>query len=134
MIKLNIDSNILDKLGFSEYWDKNGDWGGRTLLFKNDVRFRIVEQLEMDDIYEGYGALGGCKPLYVSNHFYFAGWFATPSTDAKNHDLFFLHEMYECIEWEYPDCLEEFVSKCESLNMKVYIDDYLSMREPNNIN
>ena len=48
---------VLDKLGFSEYWDENGTWGGRTLTFKNGIRFRIIEQGEMDDDTEGYPSM-----------------------------------------------------------------------------
>lgn len=57
--------------------------------------------------------------------FHFAGWFAIPKTQGYS-DLFFLHEMYECIEKYYNSCLPEFVEKCDSLKMKVYIDEYLS--------
>lgn len=103
MRKLNITDTILDKLGFSEYWDEHGTWGGRTLTFSNGTKFRIIEQEEMDDEHDGYGVLSGIESTYVANHFYFAGWFAIPKTDAGHYDLFFLHEMYECIEKEYPD-------------------------------
>lgn len=122
MSKLNITDRILDKLGFSEYWDENCDWGGRTLTFSNGTRFRIIEQGEMDDDTEGYSPNG----RYIANHFHFAGWFALPKTKAPDYDLFFLHEMYECIKKEYPGCLDEFLAKCEKLKMKVYIDEYLS--------
>jgi len=131
MRKLNITDTILDKLGFSEYWDEHGTWGGRTLTFSNGTRFRIIEQEEMDDEHEGYGALSGSEATYVANHFYFAGFFAIPKIDANHYDLFFLHEMYECIEKEYPDCLEEFTAKCKGLNMKPYIHYYLTERGQN---
>ena len=49
MKRLNITDKILDKLGFSEYWDEHCTWGGRTLTFSNGTRFRIIEQEEMDD-------------------------------------------------------------------------------------
>jgi hypothetical protein len=127
---LNITDRILDKLGFSEYWDEHGTWGGRTLIFDNGTRFRIVEQSEMDDMYEGYAAMSHNEPIYVSNHFYFAGWFANPrKMDTTHYDLFFLHQLYECIEKEYPDCLGEFTAKCKELNMYPYIRDYLAERE-----
>jgi hypothetical protein len=127
MSKLLITDTILDKLGFSEYWDEHGTWGGRTLAFNNGVRFRIIEQEEMDDDTEGYASFG----RYIAHHYYFAGWFAIPKIDSPNYDLFFLHEMYECIEKEYPDCIGEFVAKCKDLNMKPYIDDYLTERKEN---
>ena len=125
MRRLNITGSVLDKLGFSEYWDEHGTWGGRTLTFSNEKRFRIIEQEEMEDENEGYGAMSNSKPTYTANYFYFVGWFAIPKTEARHYNLFFLHEMYECIEKEYPECLDEFVSKCETGNMKTYIEDYL---------
>jgi hypothetical protein len=85
----------------------------------------------MDDEHEGYGAMSNSEPRYIANHFYFAGWFAMPKSDARHYDLFFLHEMYECIEKEYPDCLDEFIAKCKELNMKPYIDEYLAVRGEN---
>lgn len=122
MKRLNLTDTILDKLGFSEYWDEHGTWGGRTLTFKNGVNFRIIDYDETDDDTDGYG-----DGAYVAQHFYFTGWFATPKIDGDS-DLFFLHEMYECVEKYYPTCLEEFVEKCNRLKMKVYIDDYLLWR------
>ena len=124
MKRLNITDKILDKLGFSEYWDEHCTWGGRTLTFSNGTMFRIIEQEEMDDDSEGYSS-DGC---YVAAHFYFADWFAITETDKGIFDLFFLHEMYECIEKCYPDCIDEFVSKCKELKMGSYIDDFLKER------
>ena len=119
--KLNITSTILDKLGFSEYWDEHGTWGGRTLTFGNGTMFRIVEQCEMDDDEEGYG-----NGKYVANHYYFSGWFAIPNKDASCHyDLFFIDEMCYCIEKEYPECLSEFINKCKKLNMEYYLPEHL---------
>jgi hypothetical protein len=68
-VKLNITDTILDKLGFSEYQDEHGTWGGRTLTFSDGTRFRII-----------------------------------------------------------PD---EFVAKCKDVNMKPYIDAYLTERGQN---
>ena len=123
MRKLNLTDKILDKLGFSEYNDEHGTWGGRTLTFRMGTRFRIVDQEEMDDDTEGYG-----EGMYIAAHFYFGGWFAWEKIEGE-HDLYFLHEMYECIKKYYPSCVDEFVEKCESLKMKVYIDDYINFSE-----
>lgn len=124
MRKLNITDRVLSKLGFSEYWDEDATWGGRTLTFSNGTRFRIIEQEEMDDDMEGYS-----NGIYVAHYFCFAGWFALGNTNIDGGcDLFFLHEMYECIEKYYPTCLQEFVDKCKSLKMQIYIDEYLSER------
>lgn len=122
MLKLNLTSTILDKLGFSEYWDEHGTWGGRTLTFKNGVQFRIAEQEEMNDDSDGYGS----NPTYVANHYYFTGWFALPKIDAPHHDLFFLHDLLEVIEANYTDCFEEFMVKCNKLNMGPYVNEYLA--------
>lgn len=133
MRRLNITWEILDKLGFSDYWDEDCDWGGRTLEFSNGTKFRIAVYEEKDDEYDGYGLLGNCEATYVAEHYDFSGFFAIPPTDAGHYDLFFLHEMYECIEKEYPDCLEEFTAKCKELNMKPYIDEYLASRNKKEI-
>ena len=86
MKRLNITDGVLDKLGFSEYWDEHGTWGGRTLTFSNDTIFRIIEQEEMEDDSEGYSKDG----VYVAQYFYFADWFAIPKIDKGHFDLFFL--------------------------------------------
>lgn len=122
--KLNITSEVLDKLGFSEYWDEHCTWGGRTLSFSNGTNFRIVEQNEMEDGNEGYLN----PPYYVSNHFYYSGFFAIPENEKGKTDLFFLHEMYDCIKENYPDCLQEFYDKCEAVYMAGYIDEYLKTK------
>jgi hypothetical protein len=129
MTRLNITDKVLDKLGFSEYWDEHGTWGGRTLTFSNGVMFRIIEQEEMDDDTEGYSSNG----RYVAAHFYFADWFAIPQIDKGHFDLFFLHEMYDCIEKCYPDCLQEFVLKCNSLKMGAYIDEHIKNKSNDKI-
>ena len=124
MRKLNITEDVLDKLGFSEYWDEHCTWGGRTLSFSNGINFRIIENEEMTDDTDWYS-----EPIYISNHFYFAGFFALPVLDAGIHfDLFFIHEMYECIEKVYPECLEEFKQKCIDVKMGIYIDEFINER------
>lgn len=120
-MKLNITSRVLDVLGFSEYWDENCTSGGRTLTFSNGTQFRITQINETDDENEGYGA----EKKYVAEHFYFIGWFALPKTSAEYYELFFLHEMYECIKKEYPSCLEEFVDKCKKLGMYDYLKEWI---------
>lgn len=125
MQKLNITSGVLDALGFSEYWDENGTGGGRTLTFSNGDRFRIYEQDEMDDDSDGRMSEG----CYVANHYWFAGWFAIPKSNSEHRELFFLHEMYECIKTEYPNSLNEFVEKCKAVKMGSYIESYLKSKE-----
>lgn len=115
--KLALTDSILDKLGFSEYWDENGDWGGRTLTFTDGTRFRIIDYCEKDDEDDGYGYGEG---KFRGAHFTFCGWFALPKIDG-DHELFFLHEMYECIQKYYPSCLPEFTEKCIKLLMRSYL-------------
>ena len=74
----------------------------------------------MDDDTEGYG-----NGIYIAHHFSFDGSFALPQIEG-DHDLFFLHEMYECIQKYYPDCLPEFVEKCDKLKMKPYLESYIA--------
>jgi len=116
MRKLAITSSILDKLGFSEYWDENGDWGGRTLTFTDGTRFRIIQQGELED--DNYGYPGG---VFIGEHFTFSGFFALPEV-SSDHDLFFLHEMQTCIAIHYPSGLTEFNNKCKALRMGVYLN------------
>jgi len=116
--KLNITDGVLDALGFSDYWDEDGDWGSRILDFENGTRFRIAEMCESDDK-EG---------LYVAQCFWFSDWYAIPTLllEGQGHtDLFFLHEMYECIAKLYPKCLPEFTCRCNKVKMISYIEEYL---------
>lgn len=126
MTKLSITSKVLDKIGFSEYWDEHGTWGGRTLEFTNGIRFRIAEIDETEDDSEGYSSDGE----YVSNHFFFTDWFAISEPSIKGHfDLFFIHEMYECIRKCYPDCVSEFEAILKKNKMYKYVDRYLKSVE-----
>lgn len=125
MDRLLITSIVLDKLGFSEYCDEDGDWGGRTLTFQNGIQFRIMEQCEIDDDTYGYG-----DGKYISHHYCFGGFFAWPKIEGNiHHDLFFIHEMYECLEKHYPSCLEEFIFKLKALKMYTYIEQFLKERK-----
>ena len=62
--------DILDKLGFSEYWDNNGTSGDRRLvmgepLYAEGINSYTIEVLdEMEDVYEGYGAMSGSESEY----------------------------------------------------------------------
>lgn len=121
MDKLNITSKVLDRLGFSEYWDGDGTSGARTLKFSNGWQFRILEIEENDDDSEGYSHDG----KYVARHWVFVGWHAVPKLDTRAYNLFFLHEMYECIAQVYPQLLAEFVKICRAKKMGYYIDEYI---------
>lgn len=115
--KLNITSGVLDRLGFSPYEDETGEWGFRELGFENGIRFRIVNYDEMDV----FSQQGG--DVYVAEHFVFLTDFAIPKIEKReNLELYFLHEMYFCINKYYADCLNEFREKCFNANMMYYLD------------
>ena len=117
MSKLNITDDVLDKLGFGEYMDGTGDYGTRTLVFKNGQAFRIVEQDQKDDDTDGHWTGG----IYLSNKWYFSGSFAIPEIKTKDSDLYFIHEMYNCINQNYPECTEEFYENCKKVKMEKYL-------------
>lgn len=122
-MKLNITDHVLSKLGFSEYWDDNGNSGSRILEFKNGEVFKISEQCQMDDGNEGYGGMCGQDPMYISNHYCFMGWYASPQIkDVGTIDLFFLSDIYYCIRKYYPECVDEFINKVRSNYMIKYIN------------
>jgi len=100
-----ITDNILDKLGFSEYWDEHCNWGGRTLTFSDGTRFRIIDHEKEDDDGNSLG----------DNYFYFTGRFAIPKIDAAHFDLDYLYQMKDCISQCYPHCLTEFENKIQNL-------------------
>lgn len=116
-MQLNITDKVLDNLGFSEYWDENGDWGGRTLTFSNGTHLRIMDIDEKDDDSDGYSIDG----VYIAHHFVFAPWFAIPKIEGPEINLFFLQDLYLTIERYYPNCTQEFIDKCTFLKMNRYI-------------
>lgn len=123
-MRLNITDDVLDKIGFSEYWDDDGDSGTRTLSFKNGDRLVIVEYLQMDDDTEGYLTNG----IYRSDHYLFVGYKAIPKSE-NDYDLFFLEQMYEVIKELYPNCLNEFLDKCREVKMIEYVQEHIAETE-----
>src|SRR5690348_1840140 len=118
--ELLITDRVLDRLGFSPYWDEHCTWGGRTITFgEKEASIRIIDQEEMDDDTEGNWFDGS----HVSPHFRYAGWFDVPKTDGDS-DLYFLHQLYDVVKYKCPDFLNEFKERCAKNNMKAYIDSY----------
>lgn len=116
---LNLTDSILDKFGFSEYWDDNGDSGTRTLTFSDGTILTIVEVLEhINDnniyYYQIIIVIWDIK-LYLKNSF--------------EQDLYFLHDLFEIIELFYSNCMEEFIEKCKELKIINYIESYLNYRQ-----
>jgi hypothetical protein len=66
--ELLITDRVLDRLGFSEYWDEHSTWGGRNITFGDD-RLRVIDQEEMDDDTEGNWFNGA----HVAAHYRYAG-------------------------------------------------------------
>ena len=112
MRMLNLTDDILDKLGFSGYRDGAGNYGTRTMVFDNGDSLRIMEHDQQDDGSQGYG-----EPVYVSEHFSYVH----KNSPAHSEDLFFLHELYNCVIMWHGDSLIEFRKKCEFLNMGSYL-------------
>jgi hypothetical protein len=115
---LNLTDLILDKFGFSEYWNDNGDSGTRTLTFSDGTILTIVEVLEHinDD------------NILLSNHYCYLGYKAIPKNSFEQ-DLYFLHDLFEIIELFYSNCMEEFIEKCKELKIINYIESYLNYRQ-----
>lgn len=107
-----VTQTVLDRLGFSEYWDENGTWGGRTLTFLDGTKLRIGSFDEMDDDSEGYCPNGRYQP----QTFKFLGWFAIPKVEA-DFEIVFLKDLYKVVKEVYPHCEVEFVGKCKKLKM-----------------
>lgn len=114
--RLPVTSFVLDHLGFHEYHDEHGTWGYRWLII-GDNKFEITEIGETVDDSDGYADWGTFK----SDH-----WSYNKGKKNTHYELFFLHEMYQCIQSEFPvEFLAEFESICRKNKMGVYIDSYL---------
>ncbi len=119
--ELLLTDRVLDRLGFSEYWDEHCTWGGRTITFGDkDVLIRVVDQEEMDDDTEGNWFDGS----HISNHYSYSGWFDIGGNKDDYSDLYFLHQLYEVVKFKCPQYLDEFKERCFKNNMKAYIESY----------
>jgi len=107
---IKITDDILDILGFTEYWDENGSWGGRILKFKDGQWFQIIQSSEDDFGKE-----------YKEDKYSFAGWFANPKIDCGSYDLETIGDMTNCILEQYPNYLKEFKNL---LNNKLNKEQY----------
>jgi hypothetical protein len=113
--ELLLTDKILDILGFTEYQDKNGDDGIRTLFLGENI-FTIWDIGELHDDSYGYG-----KGIYVSHHF-------CTLTDIK--PIYFLHELWDYIN-EKTSQIALFEQICRKNNMGYYIDSYLEWKNKN---
>jgi len=113
--ELLISDRALDWLGFTEYWDMNGDTGDRRLdLGGVGKKYLIWETTDKEDDADGYGQ----HPIQCITHYFF-------EENFRGH-LYFLHELYEDIkEKRTEEELMKFIEKCKNANMGPYIDSYL---------
>lgn len=126
--ELLLSSRILDRLGFSEYWDEHCTWGGRSITFAGDDSIRIIDQEEMDDDTEGNWYDG----VHIAAHYRYSGWFDVPRRDEHDSDLYFLHQLYDVVETIYPQHIAEFIERCKKNNMGGYIESYLEFKTKQN--
>lgn len=130
---LHLTDKVLDKLGFSEYWDGPGDFGDRRLDLgaqKEDKRLvskqqypayliHVIDEQDQDEASgQGYG-----EPEYVPYHF---------TTKDFQKALYFLHDMYEDIAVNRtPEELQVFfeITKKKGINMWPFLSSYLEYKK-----
>jgi hypothetical protein len=128
--ELLLTSELLDNMGFSEYWGDSGDSGSRTLNLgakigderlisnKEYPLYYIHEIDEKNDECDGYcGSLNYC-PFKITNKDF--------------HSMYFLHEMYEDIlSRRTPEELDKFleITKSTNVNCYNYLMSYLKYKE-----
>ncbi len=121
-----LTDKALDVLGFSEYWAGCGDFGERCFGVQGVELYRLVEMDENDDPDMGYG---NGIPEYYPCHY------GEPFTskDSLRH-IYFLHELYDSIESNNPNLLNQFISKtkAKNVNMFPYIESYLEYKNKQN--
>lgn len=116
---MRITDKLLDVLGFSEYWDNNGQSGCRTLTLPSGKRIRIVDVDETDDIMYGYG-----DPQYHSQYYYWGQTFAVNKVNLPPKDLVMLKDLYDLIKDIHGDeALHEFVQLLKDKNMYWCLED-----------
>lgn len=114
-----LTDQILDVIGFTEYWSGCGDFGTRNLdLGGAGYQYQVSEFDSKDDEDDGYGYGPPCR---VPNHF----------GDKDFVHMYFLHEMFDDImERRTSEEVEFFISilKKKGVNLYPYIDSYLKLK------
>lgn len=128
---LLLTNEVLDALGFTEYWAGCGDFGDRRLDLGGvveDVRLTskkeypkyliyVIDGAEQDEASgQGYG-----EPEHIAEHF----------CDKDFRGIYFLHEMFEDIsKRRTPEELDAFteLTKKKGVNMFAYIRSYLEYK------
>ena len=108
--ELLLTEDVLDRLGFTEYHDKGGDYGMRTLWIKED--HYVVWEYETTEEDSLHGV------VYISHHF--------GSEDYGQ--LYFLHELWEQIN-KNTSQIALFEQLCKKNGMGSYIESYLEYKD-----
>jgi len=117
-----LTEDILDKLGFSDYWAGSGEFGNRTFSKERDdgsntseFAYRMVVSDQLDD-----GSMGWGKLEYKPEYFIVEDFQTT---------LYFLHDLYENIfSKENEELNKLFLSKCTEIGLESYIQSYLNYK------
>mgnify|MGYP001329952384 CR=1 FL=1 len=117
--ELLITRDVLDKLGFTEYWAGSGDYGTRLLKFSSGPFYTIKEMDSLEDNSSGYSYAEYSANRYLSENF--------------SKSLYFLHDLYEDI-WSRRtyDEVCEFVEKTKEVNMYPYIESWINYKKRSN--
>jgi hypothetical protein len=117
--ELLLTSRVLDKLGFTEYWNGSGYFGTRRLIDKeaHDVFYELFQTDEMDDPTDGYDPYN--PPEYQTQHYCTKDW----------ERMYFLHELYEDFLLRYPDKIEYLTKQIKTCNMYPQLKSYLKYKE-----
>lgn len=108
---LQFTDRIADLIGFGEY---SGGYcfGTRSLWFGNGASLILTRVNEMEDGSDGLSDTGD----FIGEHFVYDS-----KTLNSQLEIFFLHDLYQCIKEEWPEYLQSFVATCKMLKMQSYI-------------
>ena len=113
--ELLLTEDVLDKLGFTEYWAGSGDYGKRLLKFSDGPFYTINEMDSLEDNSYGYSYAEYSANRYLSDNF--------------GKSLYFLHDLYEDILGKRTvEEVGEFINKTKEVNMFPYIESWLKYK------
>jgi hypothetical protein len=117
--ELLLTDNVLDLLGFGEYWGGAGEYGNRALRFGmpegNGVRSYCITEYD-----------GGVQQVDWSEQEYFPSHFG--SEDFKK-TIYFLHELYEdIVSTRTQEEVDWFVEKVSAEYMAPALLSYLKWK------
>jgi hypothetical protein len=109
---LQFTDRIADLLGFGEFCDENWVSGTRTLWFGNGALLTLIRVNEREDDSDFLVRDGD----FIGEHFLYESTLLD-----RQVEIFFLHDLYQCIKEEWPEYLQSFVATCKMLKMQSYI-------------